>query len=44
MMQHQFYWRSWWRLWPHYSEDKDLEFGMTHCYLCIGPLQLYWAK
>ncbi len=46
----QFYWPSWWRLWPHFSAEEFVEdygmpeyAGMYPHYLawtfCFGPLQ-----
>lgn len=43
-IQWQFYWCSWWRLWPSYTsyaETDDCDTWYTN-YFSFGPLQLRW--
>jgi hypothetical protein len=39
----QFYWPSWWQLWPHYHNgEPDEDFGVRLATFCFGPFQWMW--
>ena len=42
MIEYQFYWPKWWKLWPSYKSWVDIEIDYTrHQWtFCFGPLQL----
>lgn len=40
----QWYWPAWWRVWPHVWKDADYDYDLTYLWVCIGALQLRFAR
>jgi hypothetical protein len=36
----QFYWSSWWKLWPVINTYPADEYGPREQWVCIGPVQM----
>lgn len=46
LIDYQFVWKDWWKLWPSWHLDKEDEIGpgysVAYWYFFFGPLQTRW--